>query len=314
VVSAAYGERLADAVAARGPLVVGIDPHLPLLRDWGLPEDAAGLERFALTVVEAVADRVAVLKPQSAFFERFGSRGVAVLERVLDAIRHAGALSLLDVKRGDIGSTVAGYAGAYLDPASPLAADAVTASPYLGFGSLRPLLDAAYANGRGVFVLALTSNPEGAAVQRAVAADGRTVAQTVLDEVAAANATELGRPGRRGSTGAGSGHAAAGGAGDPEPAGGLGSVGVVVGATVGRHGHRLEHLRGPVLAPGLGAQGAGPSDLPAVFGPALPLVLPAVSREVLGAGPDPARLRATTDRIAGEVMAIRTSTMARTGR
>ena len=312
--SAAFGERLSDAVAARGPLVVGIDPHLPLLRDWGLPEDAAGLERFALTVVEAVADRVAVLKPQSAFFERFGSRGVAVLERVLDAIRQAGALSLLDVKRGDIGSTVAGYAGAYLDPASPLAADAVTASPYLGFGSLRPLLDAAYANGRGVFVLALTSNPEGAAVQRAVAADGRTVAQTVLDEVAAANATELGRPGRRGSAGAEGGHAVAGGPFFPEPAGGLGSGGVVVGATVGRHGHRLEHLRGPVLAPGLGAQGAGPSDLPAVFGPALPLVLPAVSREVLGAGPDPARLRATTDRIAGEVMAIRTSTMARTGR
>ena len=94
----------------------------------------------------------------------------------------------------------------------------------------------------------------------------------------------------------------------------LGSVGVVVGATVGEHGHRLDHLRGPVLAPGLGAQGAGPADLPAVFGAALPLVLPAASREVLGAGPDPVRLRATTDRIAAEVMAIRTSTMAVSGR
>jgi len=283
----AFGERLDAAVAARGPLVVGIDPHVPLLRAWGLPEDVSGLERFALTAVEAVADRVAVVKPQSAFFERFGSRGIAVLERVLAAVRDAGALSLLDVKRGDIGSTVVGYAGAYLDPASPLAADAITASPYLGFGSLRPLLDAAYANGRGVFVLALTSNPEGPAVQRAVAADGRTVAQTVLDEVAAANATE----------------------GGP-----LGSVGVVVGATVGAHGHRLDHLRGPVLAPGLGAQGAGPGDLPAVFGRALPWVLPAVSREVLGAGPDPARIRAATGRIAAEVSAIRTSRMAGSGR
>ena len=284
---AAFGARLDAAVAARGPLVVGIDPHLPLLRDWGLPEDASGLERFALTAVEAIADRVAVVKPQSAFFERFGSRGIAVLERVLAAVRDAGALILLDVKRGDIGSTMVGYAGAYLDPASPLAADAITASPYLGFGSLRPLLDAAYANGRGVFVLALTSNPEGPAVQRALAADGRTVAQTILDQVAAANAAE----------------------GGP-----LGSVGVVVGATVGAHGHRLDHLHGPVLAPGLGAQGAGPADLPAVFGPALPWVLPAASREVLGAGPDPARLRATTDRIAAEVMAIRTSTMAGSGR
>jgi orotidine-5'-phosphate decarboxylase len=283
----AFGARLDAAVAARGPLVVGIDPHLPLLRDWGLSEDASGLERFALTAVEAVADRVAVVKPQSAFFERFGSRGIAVLERVLAAVRAAGALSLLDVKRGDIGSTMVGYAGAYLDPASPLAADAITASPYLGFGSLRPLLDAAYANGRGVFVLALTSNPEGPAVQRAVGADGRTVAQTVLDEVAAVNAAE----------------------GGP-----LGSVGVVVGATVGAHGHRLGHLHGPVLAPGLGAQGAAPADLPAVFGPALPWVLPAVSREVLAAGPDPARLKAATDRIAAEVMAIRTSTMAGSGR
>jgi orotidine-5'-phosphate decarboxylase len=327
----AFGDRLAAAVDARGPLVVGIDPHLPLLRDWGLPPDVDGLERFAMTAVEAIGDRVAVVKPQSAFFERFGSRGIAVLERVLAAVREAGALSLLDVKRGDIGSTVVGYAGAYLDPASPLAADAVTASPYLGFGALRPLLDAAYAHGRGVFVLALTSNPEGAAVQRAVAADGRTVAQTILDEAAAANAAELaalgpasGADGARPASatdGAGpaSGDDRAGpasgtrdGAGAAE--GRLGSVGVVVGATVREHGHRLDHLRGPVLAPGLGAQGAGPADLPAVFGAALPWVLPAVSREVLGAGPDPARLRAAADRIGGQVMAIRTSTMAGSGR
>ena len=212
---APFGERLSGLVAARGPLVVGIDPHPALLAAWGLSADAAGLERFALTVVEAVGDRVAVVKPQSAFFERFGSRGVAVLERTLAAIRDAGALSIADVKRGDIGSTTAGYAAAYLDPASPLAADAMTASPYLGFGSLGPLLEAAYEHGGGVFVLALTSNPEGAAVQRAVqpgaGPPGRTVAQAVLDQAAEANAAELARTG-----------------------GPLGSVGVVVGATVGR--------------------------------------------------------------------------------
>ena len=305
----AFGDRLLAATGARGPLVVGIDPHLPLLRDWGLPPDVRGLERFAMTAVEAVGVRVAVVKPQSAFFERFGSRGIAVLERVLGAIREAGALSLLDVKRGDIGSTVTGYAGAYLDPASPLAADAVTASPYLGFGSLRPLLDAAYAHGRGVFVLALTSNPEGAAVQRAVAADGRTVAQTVVDEVAAANAAELAAGGADAAEGA----AGAEGAGTEAAGGRLGSVGVVVGATVRDHGHRLDHLHGPVLAPGLGAQGAGAGDLPAVFGAALPWVLPAVSREVLGAGPDPARLRAAVDRIAAEVRASRAPATSGTG-
>ena len=133
-----------------------------------------------------------------------------------------------------------------------------------------------------MFVLALTSNPEGAAVQRATGPDGRTVAQRVLDEVATANAAELA------------------GTGGP-----LGSVGVVVGATVAGHGHRLDHLRGPVLAPGLGAQGAAAADLPAVFGAALPDVLPAASREVLGAGPDVARLRAAAARLAAEVDTIR---------
>ncbi|MFL6128693.1 MAG: orotidine-5'-phosphate decarboxylase [Mycobacteriales bacterium] len=288
--TAPFGERLSAAVATRGALVVGIDPHLPLLRDWGLPEGVAGLERFALTVVEALADRVAVLKPQSAFFERFGSRGVAVLERVLAGIRAAGALAVLDVKRGDIGSTMAGYAGAYTDPASPLAADALTASPYLGFGSLRPLLGSAYAYGAGVFVLALTSNPEGGSVQRATGPDGRTVAQRVLDDVAEANAAELAVTG-----------------------GPLGSVGAVVGATLHGHGHRLDHLRGPILAPGLGAQGASAADLPAVFGAALPDVLPAASREVLGNGPDLGRLRAAAARLAAEVHTIRSQPVSGSG-
>ncbi len=284
----AFGARLHAAVAARGPLVVGIDPHLPLLRDWGLPEDVSGLERFALTAVEAVADRVAVVKPQSAFFERFGSRGIAVLERVLAAIRAAGALSLLDVKRGDIGSTMVGYAGAYLDPASPLAADAITASPYLGFGSLRPLLDAAYANGRGVFVLALTSNPEG----RGRAAGGR-------GRRADRRADDPGRGARRPTRPRAARSDRSGWSSAPP------SASTATGWTT---------CAGRCSRPGLGAQGAGPADLPAVFGAALPLVLPAASREVLGAGPDPVRLRATTDRIAAEVMAIRTSTMAVSGR
>jgi len=111
-----FGERLHRAVRERGPLCVGIDPHPALLRDWGLSDDVAGLERFARTVVEALADRVAVLKPQSAFFERFGSPGIHVLESIIRQLREAGALALLDVKRGDIGSTMAAYAGAYLAP------------------------------------------------------------------------------------------------------------------------------------------------------------------------------------------------------
>src|ERR1700755_2528694 len=131
-----FGRRLYDAIEKRGPLCVGIDPPPGLLTRWGLSDDVAGLERFAFTVVEALADRVAVLKPQSAFFERFGSRGVAVLESTIRQSRAAGALVLLDVKRGDIGSTMAAYAAAYLDPASSLCSDAITVSSSLRGGSL----------------------------------------------------------------------------------------------------------------------------------------------------------------------------------
>ncbi|MEW1549849.1 orotidine-5'-phosphate decarboxylase [Streptomyces tsukubensis] len=269
-----FGARLRAAMDDRGPLCVGIDPHASLLTAWGLNDDVAGLERFARTTVEALADRVAVLKPQAAFFERFGSRGVAVLEKTVEEARSAGALVLMDAKRGDIGSTMAAYASAFLDPASPLFSDAVTVSPYLGFGSLRPALDAAAAAGSGVFVLALTSNPEGAEVQRAVAADGRTLAQVMLDHMAAENA-------------------------DARP---LGSVGAVVGATLDDAGVNLA-INGPLLAPGIGAQGATPADLPRVFGAAVGNVVPSVSRGVLRHGPDLPALRAAAELFAEECRA-----------
>ena len=264
-----FGQRLTDAVGKRGPLCVGIDPHPALLARWGLGDDVAGLERFARTVVEALADRVAVLKPQSAFFERFGSRGVAILESTIRQSREAGALVLLDVKRGDIGSTMAAYASAYLDPASTLRADAITVSPYLGVGSLRPAFDLATATGAGIFVLALTSNPEGASVQHAVGPGGKTVAQTVIDEISQLNA-------------------------GMSP---LGSFGLVVGATIGKTGHDLSGVNGPLLAPGLGAQGGTPDDLRSVFGDSLHNVLPSYSREVLSEGPEIAGLRAAADRV-----------------
>ncbi|MHA6782532.1 orotidine-5'-phosphate decarboxylase [Pseudonocardia saturnea] len=267
-----FGERLAAAVAAHGPLCVGIDPHAPLLAEWGLTDDVDGLARFASACVEALAGHVAVVKPQSAFFERHGSRGVAVLEDLLAAFAGTGTLTLLDVKRGDIGSTMDGYADAYLAVGAPLGADAVTLSPYLGFGSLAPALDAAADAGRGVFVLARTSNPEGGEVQLA-AHGGRSVAQSMVDGAAARNAA----------------------AAPP------GSVGVVVGATH-EHGLDLSALHGPVLAPGLGAQGAGPDDLRARFAGVAGVVLPSASRSVLRAGPDPAALRAAAARLRDELV------------
>ncbi|KHO21862.1 orotidine-5'-phosphate decarboxylase [Mycolicibacterium setense] len=263
-----FGKRLAAAVSTRGPLCPGIDPHPELLRAWGLAVDADGLAAFCDICVTAFAG-FAIVKPQVAFFETYGSAGFAVLERTTAALRAAGVLVLADAKRGDIGSTMAAYAAAWAGD-SPLAADAVTASPYLGFGSLQPLLDVAAAHGRGVFVLAATSNPEGASVQRAMAGT-RTVAQSVVDDVAAVNRA----------------------AGVP-----TGSVGVVVGATV-TDPPDLSDLGGPVLAPGVGAQG-GRTDALRGFGGAR-LVLPAVSREVLRAGPAVADLRAAAERFRDEV-------------
>lgn len=269
-----FATRLHRTRDRHGPLCVGIDPHPALLADWGLPGDAAGVERFALSAVDALAGEIGVLKPQSAFFEAHGSRGIAVLERVLAAARDAGLLVVLDVKRADIGSTVSAYTAAYLDGDSPLAADAITVSPYLGFGALEPALQAAEQSGRGVFVLARTSNPEGAEIQLAHTTPDVSVAQSVVDAVSQRNRAGVG-----------------------------GAIGVVVGATAA-HGLDLTGLGGPILAPGLGAQGAVPNDLPRIFGPAIRDVVPVASRAVLRHGPDPASLRLAAARLRDELAAL----------
>lgn len=261
-----FGDRLAQAVAARGPLCLGIDPHPELLAAWSLPADASGLAEFCAVCVEAYSG-FAVVKPQVAFFEAYGSAGYAVLELTIAQLRGAGVLVLADAKRGDIGTTMAAYAAAWAGSSSPLACDAVTASPYLGFGSLRPLLDTAAVHDRGVFVLAATSNPEGAGVQRAALADGRTVAQSIVDAAAAINAA------------------------DPP-----GSVGVVVGATLAQVPD-VSALGGPVLVPGVGAQGGRPESLRGLGGARPGQLLPAVSREVLRAGPRVADVRAAAERM-----------------
>jgi orotidine-5'-phosphate decarboxylase len=255
-----FGSRLGRAMADRGPLCVGIDPHPALLRSWGLNDDVAGLERFSFTVLEAVASLAAAVKPQVALYERHGSAGMAVLERTLAAAAEASVLSIADAKRGDIGSTMAAYADAWLRDGSALAADSVTLSPYLGFESLRPALDLAAQTGRGVFVLALTSNPEGASVQHVGGAD--SVARRIVRAAAAENQRYAGE---------------------------LGSTGLVVGATVGSALTDLDldlaAVRGPILAPGLGAQGATAADLRRTFGSAYGQVLGTSSRDILGAGP-----------------------------
>ena len=249
-----FGSRWSSVLAESGQLCVGVDPHPSLLQSWGLPDSAAGVREFGLRTVDAVVGRAGVLKPQVAFFERYGSAGYAALESVLALARSAGLFVIADCKRGDIGSTVEAYGEAWLSPGSALEADAMTAVAYQGLGSLRGVLDLAERYEKGVIVVTAASNPEAAATQGAIRADGRTVAAALVDDI-------------RNLPGTG---------------------GVVLGATVdlASYGITSEGLTGvPILAPGFGAQGTSLSQLPALFGAVSPQVMASSSREILGAGP-----------------------------
>lgn len=258
-----FGERLVAAGQQYGRLCVGIDPHDHLLDSWGLSDDIDGLRSFSETCVKAFSGNVALVKPQVAFYERFGSHGFGVLEETIQALRESGVLVVSDAKRGDIGSTMAGYASAWLGQGSPLESDAVTVAPYLGVGALKPAFEASAQTGKGIFVLAATSNPEAVKLQSSHDESGRTVAQAVVDECATFNAAS---------------------------ASAVGSIGVVVGATV-NDAPKLGSLNGPVLMPGVGAQGASMADADSLVGEQTHLAFPNVSRAVLRSGPDPEKMQ-----------------------
>lgn len=258
-----FGDRLAGVLHDRGPLCLGIDPHAFLLAEWGLRDDASGLRELSLRAVDAAASVIGIVKPQIAFFERHGAAGYSVLEEVLAAARAAGLLVIADVKRGDVGSTVAAYGEAWLTAGSPLEADAMTIVAYQGLGSLSDPIERAVAYGKGLFVLAATSNPEAAATQTAEVRSGEfaggSVAAGIVSGVEQLNARATS----------------------------LGSVGVVLGATVrladyGITTSALAHT--PVLAPGFGEQGASLGDLPELFGAARDNVIANVGRSVLRTG------------------------------
>ncbi|MFJ2505539.1 orotidine-5'-phosphate decarboxylase [Microbacterium sp. NPDC087592] len=260
--SARFGERVRAALHERGPLCVGIDPHAALLAAWGLSDDAQGVREFGLRTVEAASGRVGIVKPQVSFFERFGSQGIAALEDVLAAARAAGLVVIADAKRGDIGSTMDDYARAWLTPGSPLEADALTVNPFLGVGALDGAFALAADHGKGLFVLAATSNPEAELLQRSTGSTGATVSAAVISEVSARNAAE-------------------------SAAGEWGSFGFVIGATVDWTLAGIEPFSpaAPILAPGFGAQGATPADLRRRFGPMSEAVIASESRSILSAGP-----------------------------
>jgi orotidine-5'-phosphate decarboxylase len=254
-----FGVRLHDRIRELGPLCVGIDPSRELLSRWDRPDTTESLEFFAMTVLEAVTGVVAAIKPQVAFFERFGSSGFRVLERLVAEARDADVVVIADAKRGDFSLTNEAYAQAWLAEASPFAVDALTVSPYLGVAALAPFFVAAAENGRGVFVLAATSNPEGRTLQRARTDDHERIEDMVLREVAELNHRDEG----------------------------LGSFGVVLGATRDAPEFDLDTLAGPYLVPGVGAQGADANDVARLFSRSdSPTVLVSVSRDILFTGPE----------------------------
>ncbi|WP_394771199.1 orotidine-5'-phosphate decarboxylase [Lacisediminihabitans sp.] len=282
-----FGDRLTAVFDKFGQLCVGIDPHAWLLQEWNLPDSAAGSREFGLRVVEAASGRVGIVKPQVAFFERHGSAGFAALEDVLAAARDAGLLVIADAKRGDLGTSVEAYGQAWLAQGSPLECDAMTISAYMGVGSIEAPMRLAEQAGKGLFVLAATSNPEAFQVQTAIVASGasagRSVAASIVGDVVSWNKLH--------TSGVG------------------GSVGVVLGATVdfSAFGIDLAGLAGapstPVLAPGFGHQGARYSQLASLYGPAAPHAVVSASRSILRAGP--AGIADAISSQASEVLACR---------
>ncbi len=282
-----FARRFAAARSVQGPLVFGLDPSADLLEAWGLGDSADGLDRFADIVLAAAAGTVGLVKPQSACYERHGWRGIRTLDRLIADARGAGLLVVLDVKRGDVGSTNDAYAEAYLGKGAPLAADAVTVHPYLGLGAMGTFVARAAESGSCLLVVTRSSNPEGRAVQAAEvqaalaqddAAGSRTVEQDLLRQIGALNARLA--PGE------------------------LGPVGAVIGPAHMQPELDLAAAHCLFLAPGVGAQGATPQDVAAVFAACPDRVMPSASRSLLAAGPEVSRLQDAVAALAAEFRSL----------
>lgn len=264
--------RLKARIEEHSPLCIGIDPSASQLEFCRLPDTAEGALEFGRLVLQAADYRLAIVKPQSAYFERYGSAGVRALETLMADARDRGVMVLLDVKRGDIDTTGEAYLEAFFGERSTFKADAVTLSPYLGLGALDKAIAFAVKNEGGVFVVVRSSNPEGEALQTARRADGLSVAESLCREITALNRRFAGE--------------------HPGP------VGAVVGATCEDAAQTVAAMPGAfMLAPGVGAQGATFEDVQRRMPAARGRVLPSMSRGVLAGGSGLAEMRATIERM-----------------
>jgi orotidine-5'-phosphate decarboxylase len=269
-----FASRFSTIRSGVGPLVWGLDPSGALLEAWGVGDSPDGLDHFADIALDAAVGAVGLVKPQSAFFERHGWRGIRTLTRLVADARQAGLLVILDVKRGDVGSTNDAYAEAFLGPGAPLEADAVTVNPYLGIRAMGAFVTRAHEAGSCLLVVTRSSNPEGRAVQAATDPSGRRVEDVLLEEIRQLNAALT--PGQ------------------------IGPVGAVVGPTHAEPDLDLAGAQALFLAPGVGAQGATPADVARVFAACPDRVMPSASRSLLAAGPDVRALRGPLVEMAGE--------------
>jgi orotidine-5'-phosphate decarboxylase len=273
-VAESFASRFAAVRSRCGPLVWGLDPSGPLLEAWGFGDSADGLDRFADVMVKAAVGTVGLVKPQSAFYERHGWRGFRTLQRLLADARSAGLLTILDVKRGDVGSTNDAYAEAFLGTGAPLEADAVTVHPYLGVAAMGSFVSRAHEAGSCLLVVTRSSNPEGRAVQAARDGSGVSVEAALLRDIGELNAALA--PGR------------------------TGPVGAVVGPARLEPSLDLAGAHGLFLAPGVGAQGATSADVARTFAACPDRVMPSASRLLLSAGPDHGALQAAAAALAAE--------------
>jgi len=262
--SISFGSRLRNSFDSQGHLCVGIDPSAQQLHSWGLPFDSRGIESFSKQLVDSCHNKVGIVKFQVAFFEQFGSAGFLVLEKLSSYANSAGLLVIADAKRGDIGTTMDGYAEAWLAKESIFNADAVTLSPYMGVDALAPAVDLAVANHKGVFILCATSNTEASNLQTSVGSAGELVAKQIADYAARSNTDKLG------------------------------SVGLVIGAGTELEEFGLiesEMTQTPILAPGYGHQGARFSDARKIFGSLAQNLICNASRSIAGTSPAGVSLR-----------------------
>lgn len=276
-----FGLRLSNSMAKYGPLCVGIDPHRQLLIDWGYNVDALGAELYAMRMLQAANGRAAAVKFQFSMFERYGSKGIAALERVLYAARQMGTITIVDCLHGGLPTTVSAFADAYFKPGAPLLADAITLLPYYGARSLEGVINDALNNGRGVYIASLTSNQEGASLQTAIRQAGEYKGKTVAFGIAStAQKFNNGIDG-------------------------MGSVGLIIGATIGQwindSGVDPSKFTGPILSPGYGWQGAEKRDLKTVFKGTKGNVLVTVSRFIAAHGPSIAALTEATESVALDI-------------